>query len=74
MPFNMNQIPGAVATAISIGSLTFFAGKESGRINELFHKANMAEEDRKSTKDVIFDIHGKVCAIQQDIEYIKNDK
>ena len=71
MPFNMNQIPGAVATAISIGSLTFFAGKESGRINELFHKASMAEKERDSTKEVIFDIHGKVCAIQKDIEYIK---
>lgn len=74
MPFKMNQIPGTVATAISIGSLTFFAGKESGRINELFNKANMAEKERKSTKDVIFDIHGKVCSIQQDIEYIKNQK
>ena len=65
------QIPGAIATAISLGGLTFYAGREANRVDELFMKAHAASLERASTKEVIFDIHGKVCKIEQDIEIIK---
>jgi len=66
-----SQIPGAIATVISLGGLTFYAGREASRVDELFSKASMAEKERGTIKEVIFDIHGKVCKIEQNIEIIK---
>ena len=60
-----------IATATSIGSLTFFAGQQSNRIDELFRKAHLAEAERKDSKDLLYEIHGKVSAIEKDIQYMK---
>jgi len=61
----------AVASAISIGSLVFFAGRESNRLDELITKVHAAEADNKDVRDVVYDIHGRVCSMEQDIKYLK---
>lgn len=66
----LHQYTSAAASAISIGSLVFFAGRESNRLDELFTKVHAAEAERKDIKEVIYDIHGRVCSIEQDIKYI----
>lgn len=68
----LSKIPLSIATVTSLVSLVFFAGQQSGRIDELFRKAQMAENERKDTKDLIYDIHGKVTGIERDIQYIKD--
>jgi len=65
------QYTSAAATAISVGSLIFFTGKESNRLDELFTKVHAAEEERKDIREVIYDIHGRVCSMEQDIKCIK---
>jgi hypothetical protein len=69
----IQQYTSAVATAMSIGSLIFFAGRESNRLDELFTKVHAAEVERKEIKGVIYDIHGRVCSIEKDIKYIKEN-
>ena len=55
-----------IATALA--GLIFSAGKQSERIEELFTKAHVAELERKDVKEVIYDMHGKVCAIETDLK------
>ena len=59
-----------LATAMSVGSLIFISGRESSRLDEVFTKVHAAEQERKNIQDVIFDIHGRVCSIEQDIKHI----
>jgi hypothetical protein len=66
----LQQYTSAVASAISIGSLVFFAGRESNRLDELITKVHAAEVERKDIKDVIYDIHGRVCSIENDVKHI----
>lgn len=61
-----------IATSMSVGSLIFVSGRESSRIDEVIRKVHAAESERKDIKDVIFDMHGRVCSIEQDIKYIRN--
>ena len=65
------KISPIIATTLSVGSLAFQAGRESNRVDELFNKAYAAEAERKSINEVLYDIHGKVCGIEKDIQYMK---
>ena len=68
----LKQYGSVIATSMSVGSLIFVSGRESNRIDEVIRKVHAAEPERKDIKDVIFDMHGRVCSIEQDIKYIKN--
>ena len=68
----MKEITGLIASAATIGTIIFQMGRESNRIDELFLKAYAAEGERKDTRDVIFDIHGKVTGMEKDVHYIKS--
>jgi len=68
----MNNIPITFATFSAVGGLVFYAGQQSHRIDELFRRAHAAEHERKDTRDLIFDIHGKVSGIERDIQYVKD--
>lgn len=55
----------------SIGGLVFYAGIQSNKIDELFQKAYAQEKEQKSTYSLIYEIHGKVCGIEQDLKHIQ---
>ena len=65
--FNTQQL---VTIGIPIGGLVFYAGIQSQRIDELFTKSHAQAVEQKETKDIIFDMHGKVCSIEKDIKHI----
>ncbi len=52
----------------ALGGLVFTAGRQSERIDELFTRAHAAELERKDVKEVIYDMHGKICAIESDMK------
>ena len=54
--------------AMTLGGFIFQAGRQSERIDELFTRAHAAEMERKDVKEVIYDMHGKICAIESDIK------
>ena len=70
----LKQYGSVIATTMSVGSLVFISGRESSRIEEVMRKVHAAESERKDIRDVVFDIHGRICSIEQDIKYIKDKK
>ena len=68
----LKQYGSVIATTMSVGSLVFISGRESSRIEEVMRKVHAAESERKDIRDVVFDIHGRICSIEQDIKYIKD--
>ena len=64
----------SIATSLSVGSLIFVSGREANRLDEVITKVHAAEKERKNIQDVIFDMHGRVCSMEQDIKYIKEKK
>lgn len=64
----------SIATSLSVGSLIFVSGRESNRLDEVINKAHAAEAERKNIQDVVFDMHGRICSMEQDIKYIKEQK
>lgn len=68
----LKQYGSVIATTMSVGSLVFLSGRESNRIDEVIRKAHSAESERKDIRDVVFDMHGRICSIEQDIKYIRS--
>ena len=58
-----------LVTLLPLTSAVFFAGYQVNRIDELFSKAHASAKESAETRDVILDIHGRVCTIE---EHIKN--
>lgn len=57
-------------TALPLCSIVFYAGYQVNRIDSLFNIAHAASEEQKGVKEVIFDMHGRVCSIEKDIKNI----
>ena len=64
----MKDVMKYTGLAVTIGGLIFSAGRQSERIDELFTKAHAAEIERKDVKDIIYDMHGRICAIENDVK------
>ena len=62
----------AIMSLLPICSAVFFAGYQVNRIDELFTKAYASEAEQTATRDVIYDIHGKVTSIEKDIKYMQD--
>lgn len=60
-----------IALLFPICSAVFFAGYQVNRIDELFTKAHASEAEHAGTREVIYDIHGKVTSIEKDIKYMQ---
>ena len=58
-----------LVTLLPLTSVVFFAGYQVNRIDELFTKVHASARETAETRDVILDIHGRVCTIE---EHIKN--
>jgi len=69
----IKQYGSVIATTMSVGSLVFVSGRESNRIDEVVRKVHAAESERKDIRDIVFDMHGRVCSIEQDIKYIRHN-
>lgn len=58
-----------LATALPLFSVVFFAGYQVNRIDELFTRVHAYAKESAETRDVILDIHGRVCTMD---EHLKN--
>ena len=65
----MNKIQ-SFLPLIPVAGLVFQAGRQSEKLEELFLRAYALEAEQKSTRDLIFDIHGKVCTMEQELREI----
>lgn len=64
----MNNV--TLATVVPMCSAIFFAGYQSNRIDELFSKAHASALETAETREVILDIHGRVCSMEENIKNI----
>ena len=64
--------PQFVMALFPICSAVFFAGYQVNRIDELFNKARASEAEHTGTRELIYDIHGKVTSIEKDIKYMQS--
>lgn len=64
--------PQVLAMMVPVCSAVFLAGYQVNRIDELFTKAYAAEKEQLGTREVIYDIHGKVVSIEKDIKFIQD--
>jgi hypothetical protein len=55
---------------IPVAGLVFQAGRQSEKLDELFTRTYANEAEQKSTRDLLYDIHGKVCAVEQEVRAI----
>jgi len=55
---------------IPVAGLIFQAGRQAERVDELFTRVYASETEQKSTRDLLYDIHGKVCAVEQEVRAI----
>jgi len=60
-----------VMAMFPVCSAVFFAGYQVNRIDELFTKAHASEAEHTGTRELIYDIHGKVTSIEKDIKYVQ---
>jgi len=67
---NYQIISGILSSGLAIGALTFQAGRHSETIESLGVRVSQAETRTREQDGVLFDIHGKVCAIEKDIKHI----
>lgn len=58
-----------LVTVLPLASAIFAAGYQVNRIDELFTKVHASAKESAETREVILDIHGRVCSIE---EYLKN--
>ena len=65
----MNKIQ-SFLPLIPVAGLVFQAGRQSEKLEELFLKAYALEGEQKNTRELLFDIHGKVCTIEQELRDI----
>lgn len=59
-----------VLPLIPVAGLIFQAGRQAERVDELFARAYASENEQKGTRDLLYDIHGKVCAVEQEVRAI----
>ena len=64
----MQDLAKVVGLAVTLGGLVFSAGRQSEKIDDLFTKAEAAALERQDVKSMLYDMHGKICAIESDIK------
>jgi hypothetical protein len=67
---NYQAFAGVISTGLALGALTFQAGRHSETIESLGVRVAQAEVRTREQDGVLFEIHGKVCAIEKDIKHI----
>jgi predicted component of type VI protein secretion system len=63
-----------IATAISLGGAIYIYGRQAQSMYDLVCRVSKAEQTTKDIHDVIYDMHGRICAIERDIKHILNSR
>ena len=67
---NYQAMVTAISTMMAVGGLTYQAGRHSETITSLGVRVSQAETRSRDHDTLLFDIHGKICAIEKDIKHI----
>jgi hypothetical protein len=67
----MNELVKFLPMALPICALIFQAGSQSEKLDDLFKKSYAQELEQKSTREILFEMNGKLCTIEQDVKHIQ---
>lgn len=56
---------------VPICALVFQAGSQSEKLDDLFKKSYAQETEQKSTREILYEMNGKLCTIEQDVKHIQ---
>lgn len=59
-----------ISTGIALGALTYQAGKQSEKIENILVRTVNAETKIEKQDSILYDIHGRICSIEKDIKNI----
>ena len=67
----MSEFTKFIPLILPITALIFQAGSQSERLDDLFTRAYAAETEQKSTRELLYEMNGKLCVIEQDVKHIQ---
>jgi len=67
----MSELIKFLPMAIPVGALIFQAGSQSEKLDDLFKKAYATEAEQKGIRDLMYEMNGKLCIIEQDVKHIQ---
>jgi hypothetical protein len=56
---------------LPISGLIFQAGSQSEKLDDLFKRAYAQEIEQKNTRELLYEMNGKLCTIEQDVKHIQ---
>jgi hypothetical protein len=57
---------------IPVAGLVFQAGRQSEKLDDLFLKTHALEAEQKGTRELLYDIHGKVCTLEKEMKQLQD--
>ena len=67
----MSELTKFLPMIIPIGALIFQAGSQSEKLDDLFKRAYATEAEQKGTRELLYEMNGKLCIIEQDVKHIQ---
>ena len=64
----------AAIPLLPIAALVFHAGSQAERLSDIIGTTHMLEADQKGMRDLLHEIHGKVCIVEHDVKQIMERK
>lgn len=56
---------------VPASGMIFWGGIQTTRIDELFRLVNISHAEEQHNKDIMMDIHGRLCKIEQSVHNIE---
>ncbi len=70
---NLGSIGRIIGATIAVGSLIYETGRLSQKVDNLIPTVHAHEEEHKSIRDTLYNIHGVICKNTQKLESIDED-
>ena len=64
----------AVIPLLPVAALVFQAGSQAERLSDVIKTTHMLEVEQKSSRDLLYEIHGKLSSVENDIKHLLNNK
>ena len=70
---NLGSIGRIIGATIAVGSLVYETGRLSQKVDNLVPIVHAQEEENKSIRSTLYNIHGDICKNTQKLESIDED-
>ena len=61
----------AVIPLLPVVALVFHAGSQAERLSDVIQTTHMLEIEQKGSRDLLYEIHGKLSSVENDIKHLE---